>query len=231
MSDKENLLYKPKLIIFDMDGVLVDVSHSYRLAIKKTAEFFLGVIIDNEQIERLKLCGGYNDDYDCTDAILKNHGRIVSREIIIKKFQEYYLGKPYRGLIENEKWMLEKSILSTMAKKYKLAIFTGRPKNEANYTLKNSTTVGFFNPVITAEDTPNKKPNPEGINLIMNILHINSAVYIGDTLDDLLAARAANIEFIGVIAPGCDRVRLRSVLRDNGSKIVLEDINSIVKIL
>ena len=27
-------------LLFDMDGVLVDVSQSYRLVIKKTAEFF-----------------------------------------------------------------------------------------------------------------------------------------------------------------------------------------------
>ena len=33
---------KIKAIIFDIDGVLIDVSKSYRVAIAQTAEFFLG---------------------------------------------------------------------------------------------------------------------------------------------------------------------------------------------
>jgi len=35
-------ILREKALLFDMDGVLVDVSQSYRLAIKKTAEYFAG---------------------------------------------------------------------------------------------------------------------------------------------------------------------------------------------
>ncbi len=212
-----------------MDGVLVDVSQSYRLAIKKTVEFFIGRLIDFEQIDRLKIGGGYNDDYDCTEAILKNHGKFIPREIIIKKFQEYYIGRQYKGLMNNEKWLLEKSVLTSLIKKHKLAIFTGRPANEAHNALRNSTTSRFFKAVITADDTPNKKPAPDGINMVLGSLKSNSAVYIGDSIDDLQAARAANIDFIGVLPPETDRNRLRNLFKENGVKIVLESINSIRK--
>ena len=231
MPEKINPIGKFKAIIFDMDGVLVDVSQSYRVAIKKTAEFFLGKMIDNEQIERLKLAGGYNDDYDCAEALLRNNGRFVPREIVIKKFQEYYLGKAYGGLIDNEKWIMEKALLNSLVKKYKLGIFTGRPRFEANYALKNSTAMKYFMSVISMEDTPNKKPAPDGLILAMNKIRTKSAVYVGDSIDDLHAARAANIEFIGVIAPGCDRARCRAVLKDNGAKVILENVNQIVKVV
>jgi len=59
---KENLLLLEALreiipleaLLFDMDGVLVDVSASYRLAIKKTVERFLGKDISLEEIQEYK---------------------------------------------------------------------------------------------------------------------------------------------------------------------------------
>src|SRR3989339_1184219 len=94
------------LLIFDIDGVLVDVSKSYRLAIKKTVEYFTGRSTSFEEIQEYKNKGGLNNDWDLTEAIIKAKGESVDKKKIIKKFQNYY-----NNLINNEKWLLDRRIL------------------------------------------------------------------------------------------------------------------------
>jgi HAD superfamily hydrolase (TIGR01548 family) len=67
---------KPKLIVFDMDGVLIDVSRSYRETVRKTASlFFAGAkgfekmpdpLFPLTDIAGLKQTGGLNNDWDLT---------------------------------------------------------------------------------------------------------------------------------------------------------------------
>src|ERR1700733_3271548 len=51
------------LLIFDMDGVLVDVGESYRETIARTVEHFTGGLPTREQIQQYKNAGGWNDDW------------------------------------------------------------------------------------------------------------------------------------------------------------------------
>ena len=69
-----------KLIVFDMDGVLIDVSGSYRETVRKTARlFFTGVkgfenlpdpLFPLADLASLKQTGGLNNDWDLTALIL-----------------------------------------------------------------------------------------------------------------------------------------------------------------
>ena len=71
---------KDKLIIFDMDGVLIDVTGSYREVVRRTVNLYLekilGVKIINENwltlsdIDFVKKSGGLNNDWDLTYNIL-----------------------------------------------------------------------------------------------------------------------------------------------------------------
>jgi len=68
------------LLIFDMDGVLIDVSRSYRKTIQKTVKIYLETClgfkrnredwVTNEQISILKSAGGFNSDWDVTSGFL-----------------------------------------------------------------------------------------------------------------------------------------------------------------
>jgi len=69
------------IFIFDMDGVLVDVSKSYRRTIRRTVQIYLenclgfqkrgrkGWITD-EEISLFKSAGGFNNDWDLTSGLL-----------------------------------------------------------------------------------------------------------------------------------------------------------------
>ncbi len=65
-------------IVFDCDGVLIDVSNSYDLAIKKTVDFIIkemeqiteSGLVTTKMIEGLKASGGFNDEVDVTYALI-----------------------------------------------------------------------------------------------------------------------------------------------------------------
>ncbi|HBY59612.1 MAG TPA: hypothetical protein DEH78_07295, partial [Solibacterales bacterium] len=52
-----------RVLVFDMDGVLLDVTGSYRATIVATVEHFTGRRIDNDVIQSYKNRGGFNDDW------------------------------------------------------------------------------------------------------------------------------------------------------------------------
>jgi HAD superfamily phosphatase len=55
-------------VVLDVDGVLVDVSDSYRRAIVETIERLYGETIARDTIQALKNAGGFNNDWELTDA-------------------------------------------------------------------------------------------------------------------------------------------------------------------
>lgn len=55
-------------VVLDVDGVLVDVADSYRRAIVDTVERRHGTTIDRAGIQRFKDAGGFNNDWELTDA-------------------------------------------------------------------------------------------------------------------------------------------------------------------
>lgn len=68
------------ILIFDMDGVLIDVSGSYRKTIQKTVQIYLNSCFgfdlkgkdpfSDEEISLFKMVGGFNNDWDLTSAII-----------------------------------------------------------------------------------------------------------------------------------------------------------------
>lgn len=82
---------KPKLIVFDMDGVLINVSRSYRETARKTARLFLagakgfGELPDPlfplTDLAELKQTGGLNNDWDLTARVLHLLFALVKRRV------------------------------------------------------------------------------------------------------------------------------------------------------
>ena len=218
---------KVKLVIFDMDGALVDVSQSYKIAIKKTAEFFLGKILGMEEIEEIKnKC--MSKDYEAAELLIQRYGGDFRKEVIIKKFQEYYLGKNFMGLIRNEPLLVNGSLLKNLGKKYMLAVFTARPKEEAYFILDKYRLKRYFSTIITMEDVKEPNPDAEGLLMIMKKTKVknNEVIYIGGNLADLKAAQSININFVGISTD--DQYR-KELLKSEGASIVLDSVNDLIK--
>lgn len=223
-----NKMKKIKAIIFDIDGVLVDVSESYRVAIKKTAEFFLGKILSMDDVDAIKN-KGINNDWDAAEMLIQEGGGDFRKKVIIKKFQEHYLGREFDGLINKEKCLIKEDTLKKL-KNYKLAIFTGRPKMEAKFALKRLGIEKYFEYIVCMEDVKEEKPYPEGLLKILKKLNVSSdkTIYVGDNIADVRASKNAKVNFIGVVPPGADKAYTKDLLKSEGAKVVIDNVNEIV---
>jgi HAD superfamily hydrolase (TIGR01548 family) len=193
----------PEGLLFDMDGVLVDVSSSYREAIIQTAAHF-GVTVTRDDIARIKAQGNANNDWLVTQRLLAEGGQDISLDDVTNKFEELYQGTPDRpGLRETEAPMATTEQLVAWKQQLPLAVVTGRPRSDAMYLLERFGWTDLFDAVICMEDAP-AKPSPEPVQRALDALGITRAWMLGDTPDDIRAARAANVLPLGVIPPGHD---------------------------
>jgi len=55
-------------VVLDVDGVVVDVADSYRRAIVESVERVYGTTIRKADVQSFKDAGGFNDDWELTDA-------------------------------------------------------------------------------------------------------------------------------------------------------------------
>jgi HAD superfamily phosphatase len=205
------------LLVFDMDGVLVDVTESYRETIAQTVERFTGTKPSNQQIQEHKNEGGFNDDWQLSHHMVKAGGADVAFEDVKDYFQEIFLG----GLMQREKWVARPGTLEKLSQSFDFAVFTGRPKIEAHMTLDRFAPGLKFDPVIGMEDVINRKPAPDGL-----LRCASAAYYVGDSIDDARCARAAKVPFIGIAAPSNPLyIDLVFLFQAEGAYAIVDDIN------
>jgi HAD superfamily phosphatase len=215
------------LLIFDMDGVLVDVNESYRATIQATVKHFTGNEPSREEIQDWKNRGGWNDDWRLSTQMIQERGGKTPYEEVVDHFQMLFQGKDSDGLILHEKWLAAEGLFDRLGERHHLAVFTGRLRWEANVTLDRFLP-GRFDPVIGADDVSRTKPDPEGIHKIRSAVPHRKSWYIGDTVDDARASSRAGVPFIGIAARSNPLYsELVELLRAEGAIAVLDDINSL----
>jgi HAD superfamily phosphatase len=219
------------LLIFDMDGVLVDVTESYRAAIQATVKHFSGGEPSHEEIQDWKNRGGWNDDWLLSHRMIQERGGSAAYQEVVDYFQKIFQGDAGDGLILRERWVASNGLFQRLAQRHHLTVFTGRLRWEAYITL-NRFGPELFAHVVGADDVARTKPDPEGIHKIRAAVAHGACWYIGDTVDDARAASAAGVPFIGIAAPINPRYAdLVHLLRVEGAVAVLDDINSMEAVL
>jgi HAD superfamily phosphatase len=215
-----------------MDGVLVDVTRSYRETIRLVVRRFSGHDPDPDEIQALKNQGGWNDDWALSRHLIAQAGAEVSYGQVVDYFNRVFLGNGSEGMIRHERWIARPGLLERLARCYRLALFTGRSRPELAVTLRRFPQKAPFDPVIAAEDVVNPKPAPDGLLRIAALHPGRELWYVGDTVDDARSARAAGVPFIGIAAPGAGRHHeLVALLRTEGALAVLPDINTLEEVL
>jgi len=218
----------PELLVFDMDGVLVEVNESYREAIRETVRHFTGEEVSHDEIQDFKNAGGWNNDWLLSHRLISDRGRTVAYAEVVEYFNHIFLGEKNDGLIRRERWMPRNGLLERLAERATLAIFTGRARYEADATLTRHASNINFDPIITDESVANPKPAPDGLHIIGQ-RHPNKLTwYFGDTVDDARSAQSAGVPFVGVSTPHNPRhAEIAGLLRGFGAFAVISDINEI----
>jgi len=207
-----------KILIFDVDGVIIDVSQTYHVAIKETAERYIGKEIPLEEIKRLKFRFGINNDYYATYAVIVNKKFGVPEEEIVKLSSECKntvancirerfniplsveevtntFIEIFENLKDRERLLIEPFVFEWLKRKgYKLGVLTGRPETDVLYSFKKFNLLDKFDIVVhddTIGDISLRKPNPHALKYTIEALGGDKTAekyYIGDTISDKLMA-------------------------------------------
>ena len=202
-------------LLFDIDGVIRDVTNSYRLAIQKTVKSFCGWHPSIEDIDKLKNEGNWNNDWDASFELIKrfqksNHLKSIptKKKKIIDRFNYFYFGGEmndnsdnWKGLIKNEKLLVKKKLFDELTiSGIKWGFVSGAEPPSAKFILEEK--LGLKNPPLVAMGDAIEKPNPSGfISLVSQLAQKNFELinvpiaYLGDTVADVLTVKNAKKEF------------------------------------
>lgn len=211
----------PEAILFDVDGVLVDVSGSYREAIRRTAAHF-GEDVTGADIAAAKARGNANNDWVLTRALLADRGVDAPLSDVTAVFERLYQGDgDHPGLKTTERARFTRAQLERLRARRPLALVTGRPRRDAmEFIAREGWTDLFDVAVVMGETAP--KPDPAPVRAALARLGVRTAWMIGDTVDDVRAARAAGVVPLGMVAPGEDPARVAPLLLAAGAARVIE---------
>ncbi|MBS0195601.1 MAG: TIGR01548 family HAD-type hydrolase [Planctomycetes bacterium] len=223
-------ILRPRALLFDMDGVLADVSESYRETIRRTAAEF-GVEITRADIARIKAAGNANNDWVVTRSLLAEKGVQRSLEEVTAAFERIYQGTEEKpGLRRTERLLASRNWLESLRTTAALGVVTGRPRADAERFLRERGIADLFDCVVCMEDSV-PKPSPRPVQIALERLGVREAWLVGDTPDDIVAARAAGVTPIGCVAPGDDLGGASELLLRTGAGRVIERVEQLTEIL
>ncbi len=213
----------PEILIFDVDGVLVDVRESFLRSALETMRSLTGKRVTWAELYKWKNKSGNNDDWSMVSNWATALGRPTSYEEARDAFQQFYWGCDGRpGNVRREKMLVTPMQVEQWATRFELDLFTGRTRQEFAYTFERWAGTRQFRTVVTMDDVARKKPHPDGLLKILGGRDPGTALYVGDNVDDGLAARAARVRFIAILPARIHGYRQRAAkFRELGALALL----------
>ena len=144
------------------------------------------------------------------------------------------------GLVENDKVLLNDSLISNLQKKYdsKMSLVTGRGKESVRFSLKEMLEKFDLKNSSFLEDEPRDlaKPNPIPLTRAISGMNCKSVIYVGDSMEDLIMSKKAteqghNIIFCGIIGTSKNPLQKLDLFEKNGARLVLDSIDLLPKVI
>jgi 2-phosphoglycolate phosphatase len=181
-----------KLIIFDLDGTLIDSKKDIVMACNHTLDFFGYEKLSDEKIHSFV---GLGLKEFIQDALKEVEGNLDQVDQAIDVFKAYY----EKNCAVYTDWYtgVEKG-LAQLNQKAKLAILTNKPITLTNAILEKLPYQNQFLKVIGSEDTFPRKPDPTSTHHIMDLIKAspNEVLFVGDSEVDAHTAKNANIDCV-----------------------------------
>jgi phosphoglycolate phosphatase-like HAD superfamily hydrolase len=219
----------PEILIFDVDGVLVDVRQSFWRSALETMRSLTGKRVTWVEFYKWKNKPGNNDDWSMVSNWATAMGRPTTYEEARDAFQRFYWdcdGRP--GNVRREKILVTPKQVERWAGRLEVNLFTGRTRREFTYSFERWAGTRHFRTVITQDDVARKKPYPDGLLKILGKRDPENALYLGDNVDDALAAQSAGVPFMAILPAGTYGYRQRAAqFRELGALALLDRIAAV----
>jgi len=213
VSSNSSATIRPDILIFDVDGVLVDVRETYWRSAVETIRRLTGKRVTHAELHHWKGQPGNNDDWQMVANWATALGRPTSYAEARDAFGEFYWGTDLKaGNVSREKIIVTPAQIARWAARFELNLFTGRNRREFEYTFLKWPGTRHFKTVITMDDVAKMKPHPEGLYAILGKRDPATALYLGDNIDDALAARDAGVPFAAILSKREHHYRKRAAM-------------------
>jgi HAD superfamily phosphatase len=146
-----------------------------------------------------------------------------------------------RPLIKNDRVTVTAKTIKKLNKMFKgnLAIVSGRSKLAAEYSLSSLIQYLNYDACVFLEDEKREyaKPNPYAIKHAMRVMNARTALYVGDSLEDLLMARDAEREtgvkilFVGIYGNSPLPSKTIGNFKQEKVKVIIKNVNQLPNII
>lgn len=187
------------LLLFDLDGTLIDSVPDLALAVNLTMRRLGHCVFEEKQVR------GWvgNGAKTLVERALRaaNSGEMPEEEALeeaLEIFLESYAGN--LGVKTDTYPHVPKVLERLRSEGFRLAIVTNKPHAFVKPILRNLDMEHLFEYIVGGDSLPRKKPDPAPLLHVCETLGIDRerCIMIGDSKNDILAAKAAGMHCIGL---------------------------------
>ena len=188
----------PRLVMFDLDGTLVDSVPDLAAAVDR---MLVQLGRPAAGVERVRDWVGNGARVLVRRALANDieHAAIGEAETqqALELFNEAYadnhaLSSVYPGVRTTLKWLKQQGV--------ELALITNKPERFVAPLLEEKGLAGYFRWILGGDSLPVQKPDPAALNWVLEKAGVaaSQALFVGDSRNDVLAARAAGVPCVAV---------------------------------
>jgi pyrophosphatase PpaX len=194
-------------VLFDLDGTLIDTMELYLECYRRALEPHIDRVLSDEELLALKP----------RSELRLLHGQ-AGPQFAPSAVEEFY--RLYEALHDTHFRGIYPGVLELLdalrRNGHRTGIVTGKSRRSWEITIARAQ-LGPFDVLVFDDDVREPKPDPHGIELAIDALGADgaSSLYVGDTMGDVDAARAAGVRPVAALwarpAPWREEFRMRAL--------------------
>jgi 2-phosphoglycolate phosphatase len=210
---------RTRLVIFDLDGTLVDAYQAVAVALNRSLKAFGYPPAEDEAIIRNV---GWGEKYLIASFV---------RPCDVDAVQAFYREQHEKALPNGIKLLpgAQRLLADLKNKGYRLAVATNRPAWSTRIIMRCLGITSYFDCVLSSEQVPRAKPAPDILLEVIQRLEVPKAatLYVGDMTVDVETGQRAGIATVAVLtgSSGQDEIRMLGPMR------IIDRIDQLLDIL